>query len=85
MTVSKKNHQTGSAFAHCSSLEYGFYIDGKGNRLYPNFLVEWEGNPEAFACQYPYIIAFEPSFIEIRHIITVRSNHLKCSISSYCF
>lgn len=54
------------------TLEYGFYIDGKGNRLYPKFLVEWEGNPEAFACQYPYVIAFEPSFIEIRHIVTVR-------------
>jgi hypothetical protein len=52
-------------------LEYGFYIDGKGNRLYPNFLVEWEGSPEAFAFQYPYIIAFEQSFIEVRHIITV--------------
>ncbi|KAI8340675.1 hypothetical protein BC941DRAFT_417893 [Chlamydoabsidia padenii] len=64
--------------------EYGFYIDGKGNRLYPNFLVEWEGNPEAFAYQYPYVIAFSPSFIEIRHIITgeleqiIRGSHIKC-------
>ncbi|KAI8098883.1 uncharacterized protein BX664DRAFT_254586 [Halteromyces radiatus] len=64
--------------------EYGFYIDGKGNRLYPNFLVEWEGNPEAFACQYPYVIAFEPSFIEVRHIITgeleqiIRGSHIRC-------
>ncbi|ORZ25372.1 hypothetical protein BCR42DRAFT_400016 [Absidia repens] len=64
--------------------EYGFYIDGKGNRLYPKFLVEWEGNPEAFACQYPYVIAFEQSFIEIRHIVTgeleqiIRGSHIRC-------
>ncbi|CAO3653732.1 unnamed protein product [Cunninghamella echinulata] len=64
--------------------EYGFYIDGKGNRLYPKFKILWEGNPEAFACQYPYVIAFEPSFIEIRHIITgeleqiIRGTNIKC-------
>ncbi|KAI8337469.1 hypothetical protein BC941DRAFT_425346 [Chlamydoabsidia padenii] len=64
--------------------EYGFYIDGKGNRLYSNFLVEWEGSPEAFAYQYPYVIAFEPSFIEIRHIVTgeleqvIRGSHIRC-------
>ncbi|KAI9015687.1 hypothetical protein CLU79DRAFT_707318 [Phycomyces nitens] len=51
--------------------EYAFYIDKKGRRKYPNFLIEWEGTPDAFAYSYPYLIAFEPSFIEIRNIITV--------------
>ncbi|KAI8062883.1 hypothetical protein BC940DRAFT_307979 [Gongronella butleri] len=69
--------------------EYGFYIDSKGNRLYPKFLIEWEGNPESFACQYPYIIAFDPSFIEIRHIITgeleqvIRGSHIRCLNNGY--
>ncbi|KAL0095349.1 hypothetical protein J3Q64DRAFT_1693853 [Phycomyces blakesleeanus] len=50
--------------------EYAFYIDKKGRRKYPNFLIEWEGTPDTFAYSYPYLIAFEPSFIEIRNIIT---------------
>ncbi|CAO3596427.1 unnamed protein product [Absidia cylindrospora] len=64
--------------------EYGFYIDGKGNRLYPNFLVEWEGSPEAFAYQYPYIIAFEQSFIEVRHIITGELEQIICGSNIRC-
>ncbi|KAI8370340.1 uncharacterized protein BYT42DRAFT_581901 [Radiomyces spectabilis] len=64
--------------------EYAFYIDGKGNRTFPNFLIEWEGYPEAFAFNYPYVMAFDPSFIEIRNIITgeleqvIRGTHIKC-------
>lgn len=34
--------------------------------------MNWEGTPNAFAFYYPYIVAFELSFIEIRHMITVR-------------
>lgn len=30
----------------------------------------WEGNPSAFALFGPYILAFEPNFIEIRHMDT---------------
>ncbi|ORX58117.1 hypothetical protein DM01DRAFT_1219091 [Hesseltinella vesiculosa] len=69
--------------------EYGFYIDSKGNRLYPKFLIEWEGHPEAFAYQYPYIIAFDQSFIEIRHIVTgelaqiIRGSHIRCLNNGY--
>lgn len=33
--------------------------------------MRWEGNPTAFAFRYPYIVAFDSSFIEIRHIDTV--------------
>ncbi|KAI7864144.1 hypothetical protein BDF14DRAFT_1972195 [Spinellus fusiger] len=50
--------------------EYAFYVDKKGNRLYPNFLITWEGSPSSFAFFYPYVIAFEPSFIEVRSLIT---------------
>lgn len=52
-------------------VEYGFYIDGKGNRMCPNFLIEWEGSPESFAFSYPYAIAFDSSFIEVRNVVTV--------------
>jgi hypothetical protein len=34
--------------------------------------MEWEGDPEAFAMSYPYVVAFEPGFVEIRNIVTVR-------------
>lgn len=52
-------------------LEYAFYIDSKGNRLFTKFLIEWEGTPESFAFCYPYVMAFDPSFIEVRNVITV--------------
>ncbi|KAG2178384.1 hypothetical protein INT44_001536, partial [Umbelopsis vinacea] len=52
------------------TIEYAFYIDGKGRRKRPGFLIEWEGQPESFAFSYPYVLAFEPNFIEIRHMLT---------------
>ena len=52
-------------------LEFAFYIDGQGNRVRPDFLIEWEGTPEGYAFHYPYIIAFDQSFIEVRNIFTV--------------
>ncbi|KAG0187123.1 RHO1 GDP-GTP exchange protein 2 [Apophysomyces sp. BC1034] len=64
--------------------EYGFYINGKGNRMYPNFLIEWEGHPDYFAFYYPYVIAFDQSFIEVRHIETgqleqvIRGHNIRC-------
>ncbi|KAI9310179.1 hypothetical protein BX666DRAFT_1298228 [Dichotomocladium elegans] len=51
--------------------EYAFYIDGLGRRQEQAFLIEWEGQPEAFAFMHPYLVAFEPSFIEICHVETV--------------
>lgn len=33
-------------------------------------IIEWEGRPESFAVAYPYVMAFENTFIEIRHIET---------------
>lgn len=56
------------------NLEYAFYIDSKGNRLFSKFLIEWEGTPESFAFSYPFIMAFDSCFIEIRNVITVSIN-----------
>ncbi|CAG8739056.1 5145_t:CDS:2 [Cetraspora pellucida] len=33
-------------------------------------LITWKGTPNSFAFHSPYVFAFEPSFIEIRHIET---------------
>ncbi|KAI8887425.1 hypothetical protein K501DRAFT_175556, partial [Backusella circina FSU 941] len=63
---------------------YGLFIDRKGNRLFPDFLIEWEGMPESFAFSYPYVLAFDPSFIEVRNIHTgtieqiIRGKNLRC-------
>jgi len=33
-------------------------------------MVYWEGSPTGFALHYPYVLAFEPTFVEIRHVET---------------
>ena len=57
--------------SHPVTVEYAFYIDGKGRRKRSSFLIEWECQPDSFAFSYPYVLAFEPNFIEIRHMLTV--------------
>jgi len=47
-----------------------FYINCGGRRSRKNFLVHWEGVPTSFALQYLYVLAFEPTFVEIRNIET---------------
>ncbi|CAG8796492.1 8236_t:CDS:2, partial [Racocetra persica] len=49
---------------------FAFFITKEGWRSRPDFLITWEGTPTSFAYRYPYIFAFESSFIEIRHIET---------------
>ncbi|KAF1804767.1 hypothetical protein FB192DRAFT_1273896 [Mucor lusitanicus] len=51
--------------------EIAFYIDKKGRRIRSDWIINWEGHPTAFAFRYPYIVAFDSSFIEIRHVNTV--------------
>lgn len=53
------------------SIEIAFYIDKKGRRVHEDWMITWEGNPVAFAYRFPYIIAFEPTFVEVRHMDTV--------------
>ncbi|OZJ04392.1 hypothetical protein BZG36_02413 [Bifiguratus adelaidae] len=50
--------------------EFAFFVDRQGRRTRPNWIINWEGSPTAFALQYPYLIAFEPSLMEIRNVIT---------------
>ncbi|KAI8099635.1 uncharacterized protein BX664DRAFT_321781 [Halteromyces radiatus] len=64
--------------------EYAFYVNAKGNRTRSNFLIEWEGCAESYALIWPYVVAFETSFIEIRHAITgqldqvIRGERIRC-------
>ncbi|ORY00784.1 hypothetical protein K493DRAFT_298708 [Basidiobolus meristosporus CBS 931.73] len=50
--------------------EFVFYIDNDGHRSRPEFFMEWEGQPTTLALHYPYLIGFNPSFIEIRNVET---------------
>ncbi|KAH9977526.1 RhoGEF Rgf2 [Russula compacta] len=64
--------------------EFAFYINRGGRRSRKNFLVQWEGSPTSFAFQYPYVLAFEPTFVEIRNVETgamsqvIQGNNLQC-------
>ena len=50
--------------------EFSFFVNRNGWRARPEWKIDWEGLPTSFALSYPYILAFEPSFIEVRHIDT---------------
>lgn len=50
--------------------DFSFFVNRNGWRARPDWQIAWEGQPMSFALSYPYILAFEPSFIEIRHIDT---------------
>ncbi|KAF2786212.1 Rho1 guanine nucleotide exchange factor 1 [Melanomma pulvis-pyrius CBS 109.77] len=51
-----------------SYTDYSFFVNRNGWRARPDWRITWEGNPQAFAIFHPYILAFEPSFVEIRHM-----------------
>ncbi|KAI1000543.1 Rho1 guanine nucleotide exchange factor 1 [Podosphaera aphanis] len=50
--------------------EFSFFVNRNGWRARPDWRVDWEGLPQSFALSYPWILAFEPNFIEIRNIDT---------------
>jgi hypothetical protein len=56
-----------SEFLLCYT-DYSFFVNRNGWRARPDWRIAWEGTPQAFAIFHPYILAFEPSFIEIRHM-----------------
>jgi hypothetical protein len=58
-----------SEFLLCYT-DYSFFVNRNGWRARPDWKIAWEGTPQAFAIFNPYILAFEPSFIEIRHMET---------------
>lgn len=48
--------------------EFSFFVNRNGWRARPDWRIDWEGTPQSFALSYPWILAFEPSFIELRNI-----------------
>lgn len=50
--------------------DFSFFVNRNGWRARPDWRIDWEGQPRSFALSYPWILAFEPSFIEIRNIET---------------
>ncbi|KAH9479544.1 Rho1 guanine nucleotide exchange factor 1 [Psilocybe cubensis] len=50
--------------------EFAFYVNKSGRRSRKDFMVHWEGTPTGFALHEPYVLAFEPTFVEVRHIDT---------------
>ena len=62
-------------FLLCYS-DYSFFVNRNGWRARPDWMITWEGTPNAFAIFNQYILAFEPSFIEIRHMETGMLVHI---------
>lgn len=56
--------------------DFSFFVNRNGWRARPDWKILWEGQPTAFALSYPYILAFEPCFVEIRHIETSELVHI---------
>lgn len=50
--------------------DFSFFVNRNGWRSKSNWMVQWEGLPLGFALSYPFIIGFDPSFVEIRHLDT---------------
>ena len=50
--------------------DFSFFVNRNGWRARPDWVINWEGRPTSFALSHPYLLAFEPSFIEIRHLET---------------
>ncbi|KAI0476078.1 CNH domain-containing protein [Xylariaceae sp. FL0804] len=48
--------------------DFSFFVNRNGWRARPEWRIDWEGTPQAFALSYPWILAFEPNFIELRNI-----------------
>lgn len=62
-------HRISSNFL-LSYSDFSFFINKNGWRTRSDWMINWEGIPQSFALWYPYLLAFEPNFIEIRHTET---------------
>jgi len=62
-------YRVDSEFLLCYE-DFAFYINKNGWRSRHGWIIHWEGTPTSFALHYPYVLAFEPTFIEVRHVET---------------
>ncbi|CAO3632525.1 unnamed protein product [Cunninghamella blakesleeana] len=63
---------------------FGFFVDQRGRWIRSSRILEWEGTPTSFALSYPYVIAFEPGFIEVRNLLTGKIDQLIRGINMRC-
>ncbi|QRV89080.1 kinase domain protein [Ceratobasidium sp. AG-Ba] len=45
-----------------------FYVDANRKMLTSDIIIQWEGDPTAIVISYPYVLALDPEFIEIRRV-----------------
>ncbi|KAI9248316.1 CNH domain-containing protein [Phascolomyces articulosus] len=51
--------------------QFAFMVNMSGRLMRNNYLcIEWEGTPRSIAFSYPYVLAFDSRFIEVRHVET---------------
>lgn len=50
--------------------EFGFFVDRAGQLDMRVPVIHWKGCPKAFALHDPYVLAFDPSFVEVRSLET---------------
>ena len=62
-------HRLGKDFLLCYS-EFVFLINKNGWRTNHDWGIFWEGTPQNVALFFPYLLSFEPGFIEIRDLHT---------------
>lgn len=62
-------YRVGNMFLLCYT-EFAFFVNNQGWRKKESHIIHWEGEPQKFAIWYPYILAFNTNFIEIRKIET---------------
>ncbi|SNX85831.1 probable to GDP/GTP exchange factor Rom2p [Melanopsichium pennsylvanicum] len=64
--------------------EFAFYVNKNGWRAKGNWIIHWEGNPSSFAYHHPYVLAFEPSFVEVRHVETGALHQVITGVNLRC-
>ena len=62
-------HRLDKEFMLCYA-EFVFLINRNGWRISHDWFINWEGTPQNLAYFFPYILSFEPGFIEIRNLHT---------------
>ncbi|KAF7370336.1 Rho guanyl-nucleotide exchange factor [Mycena sanguinolenta] len=60
-------YRINSEFLLCYD-KFAFFVNRLGKRTRNEIMITWEGQPTAFALCLPYVLAFSPSFVEVRII-----------------
>lgn len=48
--------------------DFSFFINSNGWRSRPDWMIQWECMPQDIILSYPYLVAFDNNFIEIRSV-----------------